>query len=67
LSNSINARQSFGSGILLLVGESPELKQYLQALRRRKALIVLPGRLLGFLLRPEFGDHGLHEEYLTCG
>jgi len=67
LSNSINWRQSSGSGIPLLVRHSPTLEQNLQPLRRRKLLVVGARGRFRLLESSILGDHRRHPFIVSPG
>ncbi len=60
LSDSINARQSSGSGIALLVRHGPKLEQNLQALLWRKPTVIVACCGIRLTKCLEFADHQLH-------
>jgi hypothetical protein len=63
--DSINARQSSGSRIVLLARPSPKLKQYLQPLGRRESPVIFARGFFGLAKASEFGHDRLHLPYFT--
>jgi hypothetical protein len=65
LSDSINARQSSGSGIALLGRHSPKLEQNLQPFRRRKSAVIIARGCFRLAESSELGDDRLHSLILS--